>query len=406
MSETTLGALAQSGVLSLGDGYRTKQSELTESGFRIIRVADVRDGRISLDSPDFVSADFERQIGAKRAVAGDVLLTTKGTVGRVAIVPKSVEPAVYSPQLCWFRVIDPTLIESRFLAYWLQSEAFLAQSSYMQGNTDMAPYISLSDLRSSKIILPPLAKQQAIAEVLGALDDKIAANTALAATALELADKLFPPESGGTSTRLADVVAVTKGNSYRSADLGPSDHALVTLKSITRDGRYAIEGLKQFTGQYRPQQVISPGEIVVAQTDLTQAAEVVGRAVRVPASDDYTLVASLDLAIVRPLRGIDQTYLLGLLRQPQFREHCRSNTTGTTVLHLRSGAIEEFAAQLADSEVQAVYARATLPLQQVADSAAAENRTLAATRDALLPQLMSGKLRVRDAEEMIAQAGV
>ena len=353
-----------------------------------------------------------------RGAGGDVpVFGTNGPVGLtdspqcsgpgVIIGRKGAYRGVHYSELP-FWVIDTAFYlapKSRIDMRWAYYSLQLADINGLDSGSAI-PSTTRESFGAIAVLVPPLPEQQAIAEVLGALDDKIAANTALAATALELADKLFPPESGETSTRLADVVAVTKGNSYRSADLGPSDHALVTLKSITRDGRYAIEGLKQFTGQYRPQQVISPGEIVVAQTDLTQAAEVVGRAVRVPASDDYTLVASLDLAIVRPLRGIDQTYLLGLLRQPQFREHCRSNTTGTTVLHLRSGAIEEFAAQLADSEVQAVYARATLPLQQVADSAAAENRTLAATRDALLPQLMSGKLRVRDAEELIVQAGV
>jgi len=330
--------------------------------------------------------------------AGSVLLSSRAPIGLVGIaaVPLSTNQGCRS--FVPGPLVDPGYAYYRFLT---MSEDFIARAS---GSTFME--ISGSALADVPFYFPPLREQKAIAEVLGALDDKIAANYALAATALELADKLFPAESGEPSTRLAEVVSVAKGNSYKSADLAPSDHALVTLKSITRDGRYAAEGLKPFTGRYKPQQVIRPGEIVVAQTDLTQAAEVVGRAVRVPASHDYTLIASLDLAIVRPVHGIDQTYLLGLLRQSRFREHCRSNTTGTTVLHLRAGAIEEFTAQLADSEVQAAYARAALPLQQAADSATVENSTLAATRDALLPQLMSGKLRVRDAEDLIVQAGV
>lgn len=355
-------------------------------------------GRYVAGGERAITADGLANSAARVIPAGSVLLSSRAPIGLVGIaaVPLSTN------QGCRSFVPGP-LVDSGYAYYRFltMSEDFIARAS---GSTFME--ISGSALADVPFHFPPMREQEAIAEVLGAIDDKIAANYALAATALELVDKLFPAESGEPSTRLAEVVSVAKGNSYRSADLAPSDHALVTLKSITRDGRYAAEGLKPFTGRYKPQQVIHPGEIVVAQTDLTQAAEVVGRAVRVPASHGYTLIASLDLAIVRPVHDIDQTYLLGLLRQSRFREHCRSNTTGTTVLHLRAGAIEEFTAQLADSEVQAAYARAALPLQQAADSAIVENSTLAATRDALLPQLMSGKLRVRDAEDAASALGV
>ncbi|WP_242086264.1 restriction endonuclease subunit S [Microbacterium lacticum] len=336
-----------------------------------------------------ITEDGLASSAARIIPAGSVMLSSRAPIGLVGIaaVPLSTNQGCRS--FVPGPLVDAGYVYYRFLT---MSEDFIARAS---GSTFME--IAGSALADVSFSFPTLQEQQAIAEVLGALDDKIAANAALAANALELADKLFPSDTGASSTRLGDVVSVVKGNSYKSADLAQSDHALVTLKSITRDGRYAVDGLKPFTGRHTPRQVVSPGEIVVAQTDLTQAAEVVGRAVRVPASDDYTLIASLDLAIVRPTSGIDQTYLLGLLRQARFREHCRSNTTGTTVLHLRSGAIEDFAARLAPIAVQTTYARAALPLQQVADSAAAENRILAATRDALLPQLMSGKLRVRDA---------
>src|SRR5699024_8620992 len=131
---------------------------------------------VSLDGADFVSDEYEPKIGAKVARAGDVLLTTKGTIGRVAVVPELREPAVYSPQLCYFRVLDTDVLDPGYLRYWLKSPAFQMQSSYFQGNTDMAPYISLRDLRSTRLDLPRIAKQRAIAEVLGALDDKIEAN--------------------------------------------------------------------------------------------------------------------------------------------------------------------------------------------------------------------------------------
>ena len=402
MSETTLGALAQSGVLSLGDGYRTKQSELTESGFRIIRVADVRDGRISLDSPDFVSADFERQIGAKRAAAGDVLLTTKGTVGRVAIVPTSVEPAVYSPQLCWFRVIDPTVIEYRFLAYWLQSDAFLAQSSYMQGNTDMAPYISLSDLRSSKITLPPLAEQHAIAEVLGALDDKIAANTALAFRLSELleADYLVVARTATRTVPLSSLVSTQYGVTT-SAVPGTQGTGLVRVTDINKRPWIEWDGVPGCVLDEldRQKYLLHPGDIVVARMADP------GKAGWVSAGDPPAVFASY-LVRLRAHEPSHAPFIYQFLRSPEYLRYSDGAMQGSVQKNMNAKVIVATDLPQPDGDKLRDFALRFDQSWALMASHLRENRTLTATRDALLPQLMSGKLRVRDAEDLIVQAGL
>lgn len=407
MAETTLGSLVRAGVLRLGDGYRTKRSELADSGYRIIRVADVTDGCVDLSSPDFVEATYAKAIGDKAAVEGDVLLTTKGTVGRVAVMPATTELAVYSPQLCFFRVLNPQRIDPRFLRYWFSSAEFWNQARDRMNNTDMAAYINLADIRSMAMTLPPISSQHAIAEVLGALDDKIAANTHRAIIADGLLRTIIADRLRDTPScrALSDMCTVVNGVSYRSAELGESMTALVTLKSFRRDGGYSARGLKPYTGTPLPSQIVVEGEIVVAQTDLTQAAEVVGRVIRVPHSPLYNrLVASLDLAIVRPVAGVTPWYLYAVLLDERFRHHCRSRATGTTVLHLTRGSIGTYSAPLLSLADQHALAEAIEPLEAVRVAAEAESSALAATRDALLPALMSGRLRVKDAEKVVSDA--
>jgi type I restriction enzyme, S subunit len=154
--------------------------------------------------------------------------------------------------------------------------------------------------------------------------------------------------SGWHEIRLGDLVEITKGNTYRSVDLGPSTTALVTLKSFERGGGYRHDGLKAFTGQYKPEQVVNPGEIVIALTDVTQAAELVGRPAKVPRSLGFkTLVASVDAGIVRPVSDqIDSQFLYYLLLSPQLKDWTYAHTTGTTVLHLNPNAIKAFAASI------------------------------------------------------------
>ncbi|MGQ0632802.1 MAG: restriction endonuclease subunit S [Sporichthyaceae bacterium] len=193
----SVGELIASAALVMSDGYRTKRSELGDAGYRIVRVADVRDGLVHLDSPDFVLAEYATAIGQKFGIAGDILLTTKGTVGRVAVLPATGESVVYSPQLCFFRVISESVMTRSFLRLWLTSPEFLEQAGHRKNNTDMAPYINLADIRSLRITLPPVAAQVEAGHVLDALEAKVHAchreNGSLAATR----DALLPELMSG-----------------------------------------------------------------------------------------------------------------------------------------------------------------------------------------------------------------
>ncbi|MFF1632650.1 restriction endonuclease subunit S [Leifsonia sp. NPDC058248] len=204
VQQLTLGALQRDGVMAFGDGYRTKQSEFGVAGFRVIRAADVREGEVLFTSEDLIRPEFERQIGAKAVREGDVVLTTKGTVGRVALVRELIGKAAYSPQLCWFRVADFTVLDPSYLLAWLRSSEFKLQASHMQANSDMAPYISLSDLRSTRISLPALEVQRSIGHVLLAFDNKMAANARENRKLAEFRDSLLPELMSGR-IRVSDI---------------------------------------------------------------------------------------------------------------------------------------------------------------------------------------------------------
>ncbi|MCC3296819.1 restriction endonuclease subunit S [Arthrobacter caoxuetaonis] len=335
---------------------------------------------------------------------GDILFVCKGSPGRIAMVPDPVTFCIAQDMLA-LRA-DETIIDNRYLYYLLKSRDTQDKIANLHVGT-MIPHFKKGDFGKLALsVHSTLSEQRAIAEVLGALDDKIAANTKLAETLSQTLSASYQKVVGSPEAFVpfSDLVTVTKGISYRSVDLTESTTALVTLKSFDRTGGYSPRGLKEYSGPYKPQQVIRPGELVVAQTDLTQAAEVVGRAVRVPASNRHsTLAASLDLAIVRPIGDEPEEFLLGTMLQGRFRTHCQSLTSGTTVLHLKSDAIQSFMAPLVSREIQLQYAALARPMLHLGDSIRGENETLAANRDTLLPQLMSGKLRVKDIENTMGE---
>lgn len=263
-------------------------------------------------------------------------------------------------------------------------------------------------IKSLRIALPPLPEQRAIAEVLGALDDKIEANRRVVElsrpSALAIGKSLLV-DRPGRLVSLEQVAEITKGVSYRSEDLSPGGGWLVSLKCVGRDGSFNPEGLKPFVGAGKAAQIVDEGDVLVAQTDLTQRAEVIARPVRVERLGlvgEFT--ASLDFAVVRPRGELTREVVLALLSQQDFRDHALAYCNGTTVLHMNVRAIPSFQFSLPSSGVVGAITSAMKPLLERSDLARRENRVLTHLRDTVLPKLLSGELRVRHAESLVEEA--
>src|SRR5699024_5754199 len=100
-----------------------------------------------------------------------------------------------------------------WLYQWARSPQFLQQLGIYKDQTDMAPYVSLTDMRRVRMTLPPLDEQRRIAAVLGAFDDLIETNRALAASLEELQRADFLSQAKGQEAKLGDVAEVTMGQS-------------------------------------------------------------------------------------------------------------------------------------------------------------------------------------------------
>jgi type I restriction enzyme S subunit len=207
---------------------------------------------------------------------------------------------------------------------------------------------------------------------------------------------------------LGDLVHTVKGRSYKSEELVESDTALVTLKSFARGGGYRPDGLKPFAGTYKPEQVVAPGEIVIACTDVTQAAEVIGRPAMVRKSTRYQrLVASLDTLIIRPKNSrMRRSFTYLLCSTDAFAEHTYAHTIGTTVLHLAKEAVPSFRFPMPPESLVESFDRLTVSMLARIHDAERQSEALAVLRDALLPKLIYGELRVRDAEQFLRERGL
>jgi len=192
MREATFQQLIDDGLLEIGDGYRAQNNELGGTGPIFLRAGHVTDSHIDFTGVEHFHGHLADKVRSKMSRVDDTIITTKGnSTGRTSFVTDRLPHFVYSPHLSYWRTRDPKKLCGSFLRYWSQSVEFIEQLSGMKASTDMAPYLSLTDQRRLKITLPPLAKQKAIAAVLGALDDKIELNRRMNATLEAMARALF-----------------------------------------------------------------------------------------------------------------------------------------------------------------------------------------------------------------------
>ncbi len=311
--------------------------------------------------------------------------------------------------------------------YFLLKSLDLAQFNVGSG----VPTLNRNHVHPLPVSLPPLPEQRAIAHILGTLDDKIELNRRINETLEAMAralfkswfvdfepvrakmagrdtglpshladlfpDRLVDSELGkipeGWEVRsLGDLVETVKGRSYKSKELIESETALVTLKSFARGGGYRPEGLKSFSGTYKSDQVVDPGEIVIACTDVTQAADVIGRPAIVQTAATYrTLVASLDTLIVRPShQGMTRAFLYFLAGNDEFVAHTYAHTTGTTVLHLAKESVPSFRFPQPPTLLIHSFDDVARPALERIQTSQQESTPLATIRNTLLPKLISG----------------
>lgn len=236
----TVEELQSRGALLVEDGnhgeYRPRPHEFSSQGVAFVRAADMSDGAVNFDRCERIN---EAAFGRIRKGVGrsrDILLSHKGTVGKLARVPDDAPAFVCSPQTTFWRVLDDERIDRGYLYAFMRSRLFETQLSSVQGETDMAPYVSLTAQRRLRIALPTMRRQSAIANLLGGLDDKIDLNTRMAETLEAMARALFKSwfvdfdpvraKIGGRPTGLPDELSTLFPKSFGAphrAGEGPQD---------------------------------------------------------------------------------------------------------------------------------------------------------------------------------------
>ena len=410
--------LIADGKLAIGDGYRAKNSELGSEGLPFARAGNINEGFHFDDADRFPEGELGR-IGDKVSQPGDVVFTSKGTVGRLAFVSKTTPRFVYAPQLCFWRSLDHKLIDPRWLYCWMQGTEFGRQISGVKGQTDMADYVSLGDQRKMEISLPPLEEQRAIARVLGALDDKIELNRRMSETLEEMARALFRSwfvdfdpvraKAAGRPSGLPPDLDALFPASLEASELGeiPAGWEVHSLDEIaTFTNGLALQRFPAEGDEWLP--VIKIAEMKRGYTAKTAkaSASIDPRYIVEDGDLLFSWSGSLELALWTHGRGALNQHLFKVTSDefPRWfylawtREHLdefRRIAAGkaTTMGHIQRHHLTDAKVGVSPPDLVAASDEHLAGLVRRQVDLAVQSRGLATQRDVLLPRLVGGSLR-------------
>jgi len=241
------------------------------------------------------------------------------------------------------------------------------------------PNLNTNILREVPITIPDRGTQDAIATTLGAIDDKIDSNRQVGKKCLTLARAWVHKETEGTNLEPLDNVALVR---MGAAFSGASFAAPGTGRPLLRIRDLKTGSPQVWTTETRSDEaVILPGDIVVGMDAEFHATLWMGA----------PSVLNQRVCSFAGCQGVSRAFILAALEPPlAWYEQAK---TGTTVIHLNKADIDRFMVPRLTIAKHEALAAITEPLIDRAVTCAKEAQVLAALRDTLLPELLSGRIR-------------
>lgn len=374
----------------------------TADGVPIVRVSDVRDGRIATDEPLRVAREVEASFGRTRLRGGELLLTLVGTVGEAAIVPNSM--AGWNTA----RAVAVIPVRSEIGAYWvslvLRSPAIrsLIESRV---NTTVQVTLNLKDVAQLPIPLPPEDIRKAITSIIGTLDDKIELNHRMSETLEATARALFRSwfvdfdsvagegnePKRWTRSSLAQIADFLNGLALQKFP-PTGDRALPVIKIAQLRAGHTV-GADFASSEIDPAYVVGDGDVLFSWSGSLECELWAGG----PGALNQHLFRVKSSGYPKWLY-----YLWIHHHLPDFRRIAAGKAT--TMGHIQRHHLSDARVVLPPPDRLKQMGRHFDPLIDAVVQRRLESRTLAALRDMLLPKLISGELRIKNAERFVAAA--
>ena len=427
--------------IELIDGDRgknyPKQRDFSSSGYCLfLNAGNVTKSGLDFHECAFISEENDSLLGKGKLRRGDIIVTTRGTLGNIGYYDKSApyDKVRINSGMIILRPIESEL-EAAFLYCYLRSALFQSQVTKLSSGSAQ-PQLPIRDFRNIEIPLPPLPEQRRIAHILGTLDDRIENNRKTVKTLEAMAQAIFKSwfvdfdpvrakmagesrESICNRLKLTPEILDLFPDRLVDSELGeiPEGWLTTTLGSITSrikrglspaysDG-YGVLVLNQKcirefmvdTSKARRHDpavrsieglLLEVGDVLVNSTGVGT----LGRVAQVLHIQESSIIDS-HVTLVRPDKKYPWSYLGQLVKtlQPQIEE-MGEGSTGQT--ELSRGKLTNLLITLPTTSILEKYHKIILPVKSRISDCEWQIQILKNIRDTLLPKLISGEIRIPD----------
>lgn len=404
-----------------------KTAPKAQTGHPSIRTTDIRNGRIDFENANRVSdATYDAWTRRRRPTPGDLILAREAPVGEVGYVPDGIFPVL--GQRTVLISPDHSKVSSRYLHYLLISPQIQHEIQVRSAGSTVH-HLNMKDIRELELPeLPPLPKQREIASILGALDDKIELNRQTAATLEEMARALyrswfvdFDPvhaKAAGQTPAHMDAGTATLFPDRFGPDGLPEGWKGMTLDDIAENRRRQIKPTDiqadtPYIGlDHMPRKSIclshwgKADEVGSAKTSMARGQFLFGKLrpyfhkVGIAPVDG---ICSTDILVIEAKFRSCAELVLQVISSDSFVGFTSSHSAGTRMPRIKWNDMAKYPVVVATDPVMEMFSSIVAPMHARIAQISHESQALADLRDTLLPRLMSGALRVRDAAAAVAE---
>lgn len=383
------------GVLDFREGPGIMARDFRDRGVPLLRLAGLKKGANLLDGCNYLDEEMaSSRWDHFRVDSGDVLLSTSASLGEVAVVDESAVGGVPYTGIIRFRPNSGRII-SEFVQFALTAPTFKRQIEEM-GVGSVMRHFGPTHLAKMTINLPSVRLQAGIATVLGAFDGKIAVNNRIAGTGEALAVALCSDDRWSRKIPLVDIVEHVRN---------PVSPETLAVEKVAH---YSIPAFDS----WRLPEKVRPSAIKSSKFRVTDPSVLVSklnpstpRVWNVRSSPEIPALASTEFLVLKPLGRISVDELWAVCSQPNFARSIAEKVTGTSNSHQRVKPGDLLAAEVVDPRDIPDGVRASIStIMGEVDESRVESSVLSELRETLLLGLMSGEIRVRDAERIVEGA--
>jgi type I restriction enzyme S subunit len=419
---------------SIDYGLTASASEY-EVGPKFLRITDIVNGHIDWNAVPHVAAD-EVTAAKYRLYDGDIVLARTGASTGASAYVKNPPPAVFASYLV--RLQAKPEFDARFLAYYLRSDTFWTFIRGVLGDKSAQPNASASTMTKAPLRAPKdKNEQRAIAHILGTLDDKIELNRKMSETLEAMARALFKAwfvdfepvrakmegrwQRGQSLPGLPAHLYDLFPDRLVDSELGeiPEGWEVATLGNVAENPRRSVQPYSippdtpYIALEHMPRRCIALSDWGTAEGiesnkfEFRKGEILFGKLrpyfhkVGVAPVDG---VCSTDIVVVCPRTPHLFAFVLCVVSSDDFVEFTNAGSTGTKMPRTSWADMARYEIALPpDALAQAFNGIVRRQVDRLI-AAVHESRTLVALRDALLPKLISGELRVKDVERFLEKA--